>query len=170
MPQRFGNSTDSLVCMQCLVTSAVKRVNAWAHAISLLTASILQYNAMTRHEELNRGSALRGILPDGLVTIVDVNWYGSVAIELTCKDTTGQPGVRLLYRDDELSLVMSSCSYWSPMRIAPDWRTSSTQYPLFSRRWLSRWPVKSLPSQSGILRLYTVSVTRERIVLATSWV
>jgi hypothetical protein len=69
---------------------------------------------MMRLEELTRGAALQGILPDGLVTVVDVNWYGSEAVELTYKDASGRPGVRLLYRDDEPSLELVSAGRpWS---------------------------------------------------------
>jgi hypothetical protein len=39
---------------------------------------------VARLEDLTRGAAIRGILPDGLVTVVDVHRYGTSAIELTC--------------------------------------------------------------------------------------
>src|SRR6202162_2015875 len=55
-------------------------------------------------EEIARGSAVRGILPDGIVTISDVRWIGTVAIELTYKDAAGQLGHELLYRDRESTL------------------------------------------------------------------
>jgi len=42
---------------------------------------------MARLEELKRGAVVKGVLPDGFVTVVDVNWIGSVAIELTYKDS-----------------------------------------------------------------------------------
>lgn len=38
---------------------------------------------MAHLEDLTRGAAVRGILADGLVTVVDVKWIGSVAIEVT---------------------------------------------------------------------------------------
>ena len=38
---------------------------------------------MAKLEDVTRGAAIKGILPDGLVTVVDVKWIGSVAIELT---------------------------------------------------------------------------------------
>ncbi len=38
---------------------------------------------MATLEELTRGAAVRGVLPDGLVTVVDVAWYGSNVVELT---------------------------------------------------------------------------------------
>ena len=40
---------------------------------------------MTKLEDLTRGAAVR-VFPDCLVTVVDVKWYGSAAIELTHKD------------------------------------------------------------------------------------
>jgi superfamily II DNA or RNA helicase len=65
-------------------------------------------------EDLTRGAAIRGILPDGLVTVVDVHWYGTSAIELTYKDAAGRPGNQLLYRDDEARLeVVSAGRPWS---------------------------------------------------------
>jgi superfamily II DNA or RNA helicase len=59
---------------------------------------------MAKLEDLKRGAAVRGILADCLVAVVDVKWYGSAAIELTYKDPAGKPGVVLLYRDREPSL------------------------------------------------------------------
>ena len=47
---------------------------------------------------------MKGILSDALVTVVDVKWYGSAALELTYKDPAGKPGQELLYRDREPSL------------------------------------------------------------------
>jgi superfamily II DNA or RNA helicase len=59
---------------------------------------------MAKLEELKRGSTVKGILPDCLVTVVDVKWYGSAAVELTYKDPAGKPSVVLLYRDRESAL------------------------------------------------------------------
>src|ERR1700687_6149145 len=59
---------------------------------------------MTKLEDLKRGATVRGILPDCLVTVVDVKWYGSAAVELTYKDPAGKPNVALLYRDREPAL------------------------------------------------------------------
>jgi hypothetical protein len=69
---------------------------------------------VARHEDLTRGAAIRGILPDGLVAVVDVHWYGTSAIELTYKDSAGRPGNQLLYRDDEARLeVVAAGRPWS---------------------------------------------------------
>lgn len=59
---------------------------------------------MAKLEDLTRGAAVKGILPDGLVTVVDVKWIGSVAIELTYKDSAGRLGNELIYRDREPTL------------------------------------------------------------------
>jgi superfamily II DNA or RNA helicase len=59
---------------------------------------------MAKLEELTRGAAVKGILPDCLVTVIDVKRYGSAAIELTYKDPAGKPNVVLLYRDREPTL------------------------------------------------------------------
>jgi SNF2 family DNA or RNA helicase len=69
---------------------------------------------MIRLDDLTPGASLRGILPDSLVTIVAVQWYGSDALELTYKDAGGRPGTRLLYRDDEPTLELVSAGRpWS---------------------------------------------------------
>jgi SNF2 family DNA or RNA helicase len=63
---------------------------------------------MARLEEITRGSALRGVLPDTLVTVVDVRWIGTVAVELTYKDPAGRVAQELLYRDREPTLVVAA--------------------------------------------------------------
>jgi superfamily II DNA or RNA helicase len=65
-------------------------------------------------EELTRGTAVRGILPDGLVTVVAVKWIGTVAIEVTYKDAAGRLGSELLYRDREPTLEIADAGRpWS---------------------------------------------------------
>ncbi|RMG55229.1 MAG: DEAD/DEAH box helicase, partial [Acidobacteria bacterium] len=59
---------------------------------------------MNRLEDLKPGVVMRGILPDALVTVVSVEWYGSDALELTYKDPTGRVDNVLLYRDVEPQL------------------------------------------------------------------
>jgi len=69
---------------------------------------------MAKLEDLKRGAAVKGILPDCLVTVVDVRWYGSAAIELTYKDPVGRPNVVLLYRDREPTLEVGEAGRpWS---------------------------------------------------------
>ena len=62
---------------------------------------------MATLESITRGAAVRGILPDGLVTISDVRWIGTVAIEVTYKDSNGRLGNELLYRDREPTLEIA---------------------------------------------------------------
>jgi superfamily II DNA or RNA helicase len=69
---------------------------------------------MTKLEDITRGSAVRGILPDAIVTINDVRWIGTVAVEVTYKDSSGRLGNELLYRDREPTLeVAESGRPWS---------------------------------------------------------
>jgi SNF2 family DNA or RNA helicase len=56
---------------------------------------------MSKLEALLPNSTLKGILPDSLVTVVNVQWFGSTAVELTYKTTTGKVANELLYRHDE---------------------------------------------------------------------
>ena len=56
---------------------------------------------MARLEDLTRGAAIRGILPECSLAIEDVKWCGAAAVELTYKDSAGKPGVELLDRDCE---------------------------------------------------------------------
>ncbi|MBK9166729.1 MAG: DUF3883 domain-containing protein [Bryobacterales bacterium] len=69
---------------------------------------------MAKLEELRRGAAVKGVLPDCLVAVVDVKWYGSAAVELTYKDPAGKPNVVLLYRDREPTLeIVEAGRPWS---------------------------------------------------------
>ena len=59
---------------------------------------------MARLEDLQPNASIRGILPDRLVTVVNVQWFGSEALELTYKDPSGRVANVLLYRHDEPNL------------------------------------------------------------------
>ena len=41
-------------------------------------------------EQLQTNAAIRGIVPDALVTVVNIQWFGSEALELTYKTQTGK--------------------------------------------------------------------------------
>src|SRR3989441_1445061 len=56
---------------------------------------------MSRLEDLQTNASVRGILPDCLVTVVSVQWFGSEALELTYKTPAGKVANELLYRHDE---------------------------------------------------------------------
>ncbi|ADW21110.1 helicase-related protein [Thermus scotoductus] len=57
-------------------------------------------------EDLQPQALVRGILPDRAVTVVNVQWFGTDALELTYKDPSGRVGNVLLYRDDEPRLEL----------------------------------------------------------------
>ena len=56
---------------------------------------------MIHLEDLRPTAAIRGILPDQIVTVVSVQWFGSEALELTYKTPSGRVANELLYRHDE---------------------------------------------------------------------
>src|SRR5215472_9491135 len=56
---------------------------------------------MSKLEALQPNATIRGILPDCLVTVVNVQWFGSSALELTYKTPAGKVANQLLYRHDE---------------------------------------------------------------------
>ena len=65
-------------------------------------------------EDLQPNAAVRGILPDCLVTVVSVQWFGSEALELTYKTPAGKVANELLYRHDEPRLeVVEQGRPWS---------------------------------------------------------
>ena len=69
---------------------------------------------MSKLEDLQPNAALRGILPDALVTVVNVQWFGSAALELTYKSPTGKVANELLYRHDEARLeIVEQGRPWS---------------------------------------------------------
>ena len=45
---------------------------------------------MSKLEDIQPNAAVRGILPDSLVVVVNVQWFGSEALELTYKTPTGK--------------------------------------------------------------------------------
>lgn len=59
---------------------------------------------MIRLEDLQPNAAIRGLLPDSLITVVSVQWYGTEALELTYKTPAGKVANELLYRNDEQRL------------------------------------------------------------------
>ena len=68
----------------------------------------------TSLEDLLTNAAIRGILPDNLVMVVSVQWFGSEALELTYKEPSGRVANVLLYRHDEPRLeVVERGRPWS---------------------------------------------------------
>ncbi|NJD66811.1 MAG: DUF3883 domain-containing protein [Chloroflexi bacterium] len=62
---------------------------------------------MAKLEELLPNAVVSGLLPDRLVTVVGVQWFGSDALELTYKDPAGKVANELLYRHDEERLEIA---------------------------------------------------------------
>ena len=56
---------------------------------------------MSRLEDLKQRATVRGIVSDALVTVIDTQWFGSEAVELTYKTPDGKVANQLLYRHDE---------------------------------------------------------------------
>ena len=69
---------------------------------------------MARLEDLTRSASVKGILPDGLVTVVDIKWHGSAVAERTYEDAAGRLGSELLCRDREPTLeIVAAGPPWS---------------------------------------------------------
>ncbi|MBK9086001.1 MAG: DUF3883 domain-containing protein [Sterolibacteriaceae bacterium] len=65
-------------------------------------------------EQLQPNAAVRGVVPDAMVTVVSVQWFGSEALELTYKTPTGKVANELLYRHDEPRLeIVEQGRPWS---------------------------------------------------------
>ena len=65
-------------------------------------------------EELTTNAAVEGVLANSLVTVVNVQWYGDDAVELTYKTPAGDVANELLYRDDEPRInVAQQARPWS---------------------------------------------------------
>jgi len=59
---------------------------------------------MARLEEIDKGSIIRGVLPDQAVTVVDVEWVGDDSVDLTFRNSDGDTDSQLLFRHDEEKL------------------------------------------------------------------
>jgi hypothetical protein len=63
---------------------------------------------MSKLEEITIGASVRGVLPDTLVTVVQVDWHGSDALQLVFRQPNGTVGERLLFRDNEPELEVAT--------------------------------------------------------------
>lgn len=59
---------------------------------------------MSKLEDIKSNASVAGILPDSLVTVVNIQWFGTDAIEITYKSPKGQVASEILYRSDESRL------------------------------------------------------------------
>lgn len=60
-----------------------------------------------RLEDITPDASLVGVLPDQAVTVVSAQWYGSDALELVYRDSSGRLGNQLLSRSDEPNLAIA---------------------------------------------------------------
>ncbi|GFH63342.1 MAG: helicase domain protein [Candidatus Desulfovibrio kirbyi] len=69
---------------------------------------------MAQLEKITIGSNILGIASKDPVTVVAVKWYGMAVLEITFKDSKGQLGSQLLYRENESSIeVLDNSLPWS---------------------------------------------------------
>ena len=59
-------------------------------------------------EDPKPGIRVTGIAPNQTVSVVDVRWHGTAAVELFYLRADGQPGTQLLFRDDEARLEIAA--------------------------------------------------------------
>ena len=59
-----------------------------------------------RLEELVKGARVRGVAPSGAVTVIDAEWVGAGAVNLTYEDEQGNVDRELIYRSGEDGLEM----------------------------------------------------------------
>jgi hypothetical protein len=109
---------------------------------------------MSKLETLLPNSTVKGILPDSLVTVVNVQWFGSTALELIYETTTGKVANELLYRHDEQRIeVVELGRPWSfdgdgaLFRLVRkptvyDWPICSTRYLQSIHHWSSHCRTK----------------------------
>lgn len=69
---------------------------------------------MVRLEDLTNGSLVLGIDTRESVTIVAAQWYGNAVLSVDYRNSRGELGSRLLYREDEAALTLQQASLpWS---------------------------------------------------------
>ena len=61
---------------------------------------------MTTLEQLKPGQQLRGLAPDTLATLIQVQWHGANAVTVVFRRDDGSLGQQLLYRQDEAKLEL----------------------------------------------------------------
>lgn len=78
------------------------------------TQQLPEVEKVTRLEDIQPNASIRGVLPNCLVTVVSVQWFGSDALELTYKEPSGRVANELLYRHDEARIeVVEEGRPWS---------------------------------------------------------
>lgn len=84
---------------------------------------------MAKLEEMTVGANLMGLAGNETVNVISVKWYGSAAIEITYKDSKGQLGNQIVYREDEARIELLEKSLpWSFDADANAMRLASEAY------------------------------------------
>lgn len=69
---------------------------------------------MAALEDLKAGASIRGLVPDGLAKVVQVEWFGDQAVKVTFEDPSGAVRNRLVYRNEEPALEVAKAGRpWS---------------------------------------------------------
>src|SRR3990172_5135045 len=90
---------------------------------------------MARLEELTRGAQVKGIRPDGPVTVIDVAWHGTAALTLTYRDGRGNVADEILFREREAGIeIVTAGPAWNFDADGDLFRLVSEAYRLPSRR------------------------------------
>jgi hypothetical protein len=63
---------------------------------------------VTKLDDLTPNAAVKGILPDCMLTVVSVKWFGTDTVELTYKEPGGRVGYTILFHSDEPRLEVAS--------------------------------------------------------------
>ena len=61
---------------------------------------------MARLEDITVDSKIQGLVINETVEVVAAKWFGNDVVEVTYKDSRGQTGSQLLYRENEADLVV----------------------------------------------------------------
>lgn len=87
---------------------------------------------MTKLENITKGTYLNGVIPNQMVEVIDAVWYGTEVIEITFKDSLGNPNNEILYRDSEPNLeIVTASAPWS-------FNASSEKFKLVSEAYRIR--------------------------------
>ena len=69
---------------------------------------------MLRLEDLKRGIKVKGILSNELVTLIDIQWHGSSAVEVVFRNEAGKLDHEIIYRDREPALeILDAGKSWT---------------------------------------------------------
>lgn len=87
---------------------------------------------MTKLENITKGTYLNGVIPNQMVEVIDAVWHGTDVIEITFKDSLGNPNNEILYRDSESNLeIVTASAPWS-------FNASSEKFKLVSEAYRIR--------------------------------